>query len=363
MNPIQRIARISSGIPRQMFRYGHGIVVVLILLLLFAGHARGADMLVSTDCSARNEAETPGPACYPDIAGAVEAAVPGTIIWVDEGVYSGDVYINNSGREREPIAVTALPGKKPVIDNGYIYFGKKSAHIILSGLTIQNRKNENGIRFSNSSRSIQVRNCTIHHVGYNGIYLKGRDHLLQSNIIYETGRSFNLFKTHGIYVKAENSTVTGNLCYNNRGGNGIRIQGVELLIESNIVRDNESHGITVFSDIPTRSVTLSKNTVSGNGEYGIGILGGSGGNVPKGIVIANNLIFNNPINIAVIDGSMDVRLITNRVFNAGRYQLFVDRKSSPSLQEEANSFAGSGKFMDQGDIYENVQDYRKRPVP
>ena len=55
---------------------------------------------------------------YTTIQEAVDSAVPGDIIRVIGGVYTGKIVVKNSGTRLRPITIEAYPGHKPIIVPG-----------------------------------------------------------------------------------------------------------------------------------------------------------------------------------------------------------------------------------------------------
>jgi hypothetical protein len=80
----------------------------------------------------------------------------------------------------------------------------------------------------------------------------------------------------GIQARGYDLVVTGNVCYDNRGpqGVGIQVAGTRIVAADNVCRDNESHGIVVWgAGAPyaqaAEQITLSGNRCRGNALKGI----------------------------------------------------------------------------------------------
>lgn len=331
-------------------------LLTIIILTQLAESSNAANLLVSTDCSIKSKNGVSASSCFGDIASALELVDAGDTIWLDDGTYSGDIYIDKSGQENFPIKISSIPGTTPVINNSLFVFGKNAAHIIANGLTIKDQVGKNGIEFASLSESITVQNCTIHSTDFNGILLKGDGHLLTNNTIYRTGMRHSQYKTHGIYIKASNSRIINNTCFDSLRGNGIRSEGNNILIEGNDSYSNYSTGISVFSDIPTSGIVIANNTVYKNGKYGIAVLGGANGNVPQNIDISDNTISEHYINVVVLSG-IDVTSSNNTILNSGKYHIYLDNTSAPTYIGSNNNYLGDGFISFNGGSYTSIGEY------
>jgi hypothetical protein len=325
------------------------LTLLLITVFLFPSIAYSEDIYVNEQSSLT-------------ISKAVSIAKPGDTIFIDSGIYNEDVAIYNKGEAGKPITITASPGAKPIIQDGFIYLGSTAAHMVLSGFEIKDKMDESGIRFSKTSQYITIKNCTIHNVGYNGIYCQGEHHIIEDNLVYNTGQSDYPYKTHCIYLNANHSTIIKNTCYGSQKGNGIRSEGIDVTISQNSVSKNQDHGISVYADVPTNQFSISSNEVFQNQKCGIAVLGGSGGNVPDGVLISNNTIYDNSINVLVSGGSKNVSVVQNNLTDADQFHIYLDQDSATGFLSKSNTYNGSGLFFIKGQVYESFPDPPQSPT-
>jgi hypothetical protein len=194
---------------------------------------------------------------------------------------------------------------------GNVQIGSTSQYIVLTGLTIHDARNVTAVQLGSNTRGITVSRCVIFNIGYHGIYSAGSAHIFDLNVIHHTGLDPYPYGTHPIYISSDDTIARQNHLYKSMGGNGLRIQGVNVRVEDNIVHDNLERGITVCADIPTRNVSIFRNDVYNNPDRGIAILGGKNGNVPTDIYVTFNHTFANGMNIYVSDTAVNVVLDGN----------------------------------------------------
>ena len=331
------------------FQANSTLILGLLVIIIFPSIVYSNDIYVNSESGQT-------------ITQAVAMAKPGDTVYISSGIYTEDVSIYNKGEEGNPITITASPDSTPVIQNGFIYLGSTSAYIVISGIEIRDKMAESGIRFSKNSKRIKITNCKVHNIGYNGIYCQGEHHTIEDNLVYSTGATDYPYKTHCIYLNANNSTVTRNVCYGSEKGNGIRSEGINVTVSHNSVSKNKGHGISVYADVPTGQFLITANRVFQNQQWGIAVLGGSGGNVPDGVLITGNTIYDNSINIFIGGGSRNVNVVENQLTDAAQYHLYLEQDSSVGFFSKDNTYNGSGLFSIKGQVYENFPDPPQKPT-
>lgn len=341
-------------------KYFKCIVLVGLVLTICLGsgwkEAEAQTFLVTSSCSGSYPELISDYMCVDDLSTALYNALPGDMILVDDLTFNKDIIISNKATIEDPINILALPGSTPTIDEGYIYFSSNAENITLSGFEIKNKQNESGIRLSSSSVNITIKNCKIHDTGFNGILLKGEGHTVSNNIIYSTGLSDSEYKTHGIYVNANNSVIMNNIIFDSKSGNGIRTQGLSNHIMNNKVFNNHGYGVSVFADIPTENMVIANNVIHDN-EIGIAVIGGSGGNIVHDVHIFENEIHDNRFNIVAIGDSSDIQIERNQIQNASYLQFYVYPNSGFHFIEVDNICAGDAGFLIEEMMYMEYEDF------
>jgi parallel beta-helix repeat protein len=123
--------------------------------------------------------------------------------------------------------------------------------------------------------SINIKNCEVSDNAQCGIYINnGNRHKLHGNNIYNN-------RAGGMYVGADNCTITNNTDTNNTGGGGISC-GSSNILTGNIVTENAGgNGISCGN-----SNSLTNNTVTNN-------TGGNGISCGGSNILTNNTVTNN----------------------------------------------------------------------
>lgn len=182
---------------------------------------------------------------------ALNAAGPGSTIYVDAGVYKERLWWPNSGTTGQKITLTryntavvyldGAAGGTNTSQNAMIAIGDKS-HIEISYMRIRTnyRSDACGIYITGSGTDIKIANCTIYNIGWtnNAATIPGPGN--NANPLVVVGNSSN---------SINDLTITGNKIYNCITGysEGMAINGnVEnFLVESNTVYNITNIGIVL----------------------------------------------------------------------------------------------------------------------
>ena len=260
------------------------VVLTAILSLYFINQSRSVEgcayslsnPFCSLDCTETAAARLPsvkivapgGNGDYTTIQEAVDSAVPGDIIRVIGGVYTGKIVVTNSGTRLRPITIEAYPGHKPIIVPGKSEGDRveiDAEWIVFQGFEVM--KGRDGVKLYKGNNVI--RNNKIHRNSYQGILVVSTDNITIENNIIEwngTGKGECYSEDwggsspkhcHGIYLsdyKCEGIsgvTIRGNVL-RNHGGRGILMNGLKcsswienLDIEKNLI-ENNSWGMAIY---------------------------------------------------------------------------------------------------------------------
>jgi len=139
------------------------------------------------------------------------------------------------------------------------------------------------------SHHISITNCKIYRNNYHGIYLEGDNAVIEYNNIYSNGRDPATLTDppdHNIYLLGDSGKVTHNNLNYAKNGCGFRYTGSNLILNSNIIKDNFRDGIGFWVDDSNNyyNNSMAGNTIRvtyyGHPNRAIGIgrpLGNSGG--------------------------------------------------------------------------------------
>ena len=173
----------------------------------------------------------------------------GDTLYVKAGTYSEGLYISGKhGSADREIHVKAYPGHEVVIRGRGVHTGRvkiaDSSHLTLSGFKVTNL---NQGLWLERSHDVIIRNCEVHHIGQNAIYVgKDSEYITIENCsIHDTGK--HKYNGEGIYIgtgsrgpkdNTNHVTVRNNVIFN------ILDEAVELkpgthdcLVEGNSIHD------------------------------------------------------------------------------------------------------------------------------
>jgi hypothetical protein len=307
--------------------------VLSICLLAHRAHAQQTYHVAPQSAGGSDSA--PGSATQPwaTLQRAANAVSAGDTVIVHAGTYAGfNLGQPHTGAPTAPITFSAQPGVLVSTEaarfNGQSHHARINmdtvAYIIIEGFEVtgtnDQRNSKAGIRMVAPADSpvtvagfITVRNCHVHHNGEWGIF-SGHVHSItvENNDVHDT------YDEHGVYLSnsADNHVVRGNRIHDNssqgfhcnsdasQGGDGV-ITGV--LVENNIIYNN----------------SLGSAYIDGSGVQRTSVGGGSAVNFDgvQSSLIRNNLLYNNHasgISLYQIDGLLPATnnvVVNNTIIN------------------------------------------------
>ncbi|MEP7290098.1 MAG: right-handed parallel beta-helix repeat-containing protein [Chloroflexota bacterium] len=283
------------------------------------------------DSAAGTEAEP-----FRTITKGVSVLIPGDTLLVKAGVYAetfdGDIPSGDSWNS--PVTLKTFPGDKVTIRPNHgaervFTFGFNQHYIIVDGFIMDaTNANIDGIKFQLSKgdpnpHHIRIMNSEIKNAPRQGILVSDLCEYLEfiNLSVHDNGQSdFD----HGIYIQGSHILVENSAFYRNAGW-GIHMYGGSN--NDNIIRNNRS-----FS-----------NARIGHRGIGIGVYTG------KGSLVYNNLIWDNPIGIAVDTGATDEKIYNNTLYDNQDYGLWIGEDSHNATIKNNVIFQATGTtFEDRG---------------
>ncbi|MBS3749511.1 MAG: right-handed parallel beta-helix repeat-containing protein [Candidatus Thermoplasmatota archaeon] len=197
-----------------------------------------------------------GPGNYSNIQGAIDDASQGNTVFVYNGIYYENIFINKS------IEIKGKDKNKTIIDGGCEkdIINIISNNVVFSDFTIKNAggfKQDNAIQIHSSN--VLISNCMLYRAR-NGILLKNSmETIIDNCIVHTTGNSIILENSSNIFI--ENSEC----CHS---GIGITIH------QSNLVKIDQvflhENGVAVFSNFSS-NITIINSASCDNNDNGRGI--------------------------------------------------------------------------------------------
>lgn len=243
---------------------------------------------------------------YTTIQAAADAAKPGNIVYVYDGIYSG-FGVSVSGTKTSSISFIAKGNNVIINSGGATGDGvriQNASYIKIEGFNIKNTNERciaaKGATPTSPMQEIVIMNNTCDNAGKEGFYLsQTANSKIENNNITNSG-AVQATKNHGIYLAnagSDNTIIRGNTVSGARGigSEGIHINGdlsvggdgiiINLLIENNIVSNNSTNG---FSLDGVYDSLIQNNIVFGNGRHAFRGYKGDGAGGPKNLKIINN---------------------------------------------------------------------------
>ncbi|MBC7773365.1 MAG: right-handed parallel beta-helix repeat-containing protein [Pyrinomonadaceae bacterium] len=311
------------------------IILGVSILCLFFNHAQGQQTYHVAPPAAGGNDVSPGSAALPwaTLQRAANVVTAGDTVVVHPGTYAGfNLGQPHTGTAAAPITFTAQSGvlinTEAARFNGQSHHARINmdtvGHIVIEGFEVtgtnDQRNSKAGIRMVAPSDTpptvagfITIRNCHVHHNGEWGIF-SGHVH----NITVENNEVHNTYDEHGVYLSnsADNHVVRGNRIYDNssqgfhcnsdvsQGGDGVT---TGVLVENNIIWNN----------------AIGSVYIDGAGVQRTSVGGGSAINFDgvQDSLIRNNLLYNNHasgISLYRIDGLLpasDNVVVNNTIIN------------------------------------------------
>jgi hypothetical protein len=218
--------------------------------------------------------------------GAASHLMPGDLVYLRGGTYSGSASLHLSGTASAPITFAGYPGERALVTNPSTSTNTETVSIYGSYLTFDH------LAFSNQHNPGQVL-ATVPGANYNvfsnseiygsqniGFVVQSDYNQVLNNSIHDNGTRPNF--DHGLYVQGANNVVRGNTIYNNftygiqlYNGHGVIAGG--NLIEKNYIYHNGygsaaagfnyTAGIILSTAEP--NTTIRYNVLCNNAQFGL----------------------------------------------------------------------------------------------
>lgn len=194
-----------------------------------------------TGCSDSNPGDQARPFCT--VVKAAKVARAGTTVVVASGTYGGDVRPWYGGTSTLPIVYTAAPGAQPILEGGqHSIVISNLSWISVTGFTMQNSTGSSV--FTNNANGLNVSGNTVESAGHQiqgqngqGLYINATTaSTFSGNVIADNSAD-------GIYVTggSTGNAISGNDIYGNAYGWQRNAAGIDLKAPGNIVIGNRTH--------------------------------------------------------------------------------------------------------------------------
>ncbi|HYI08020.1 MAG TPA: right-handed parallel beta-helix repeat-containing protein [Thermoanaerobaculia bacterium] len=350
-------------------------VPVLISSVLFAGTASARTLYVAKSGNDANLG-TLVTAPLATIKKAAAVALPGDVVNVRGGVYTGTLSIMSKGTAAARITFQSYPGETAVIDgtgtapNTDLLTVYQAQYVDLKGFEVRN-STRLGICVYDS-KNIGIYDNNIHHSVRNGIYIGAgsmgisSDMVVDGNVLHENVTENQYFafsgggwaQSLGVY-KTDRARITNNRSYQNWGegiGTGL---GNDVLIENNTVSDNFSVGIYLDN---ARTTTVNRNLVYTTGDTrfyreghpasGIAVANEAYSvSLPsRGNVFTNNIVVNSKYGFYYGayqngGGMVDTKVVNNTFHKATAAMIWIDEDVHSNSVVANNIFSQAGGQM------------------
>ncbi len=288
---------------------------------------------------------------FSTIQDAVDRSVPGDVVLVFEGSYTG-FKVSNSGTSDKPVKITTN-GEAVSIVSGNSQSGNDNIYlsdvnfVTIEGFTVLDA-NQYGIGSHDASASSPMQSLKIQ---FNDVSSSSSANIYLSqteNSIILGNKTHNSINSHGIYLSnagSDNCILQGNVTYNN-AKNGIHFNGDSrqggdglhkgLLITRNIIFDNVANGVDADGVYDS---AFTNNLIYNNGRHGIRVFAedASGG--------ASNLIFAN--NSIILNADEAIKLTDDLGNHTFFNNILVDNQGANCIYvENPNVFSGFNIYKD-----------------
>ena len=154
---------------------------------------------------------------------ALANAIPGDLIQLTDGIYSGKFVMSKSGTEENRITLSG--SNEAVLDSGkisegYVLHFTGVHHCNIVGITVRNGKK--GIMLDGSSHNI-IDGVIVTNIGEEAVHFRNKSsyNTIKNSLITETGKKTKQYG-EGVYIGSSKSNLVGDTCdYNNVIGNTI----------------------------------------------------------------------------------------------------------------------------------------------
>lgn len=258
---------------------------------------------------------------YPTVRAAAEAALPGDVVLIDAGVYSGDV----ATWKADNVTVRAVGGRAHLKADGAQEGGKaiwvvQGRNFTAEGIEFSGAKvpdeNGAGIR-SETNGTLILRDCYFHD-NEEGI-LGGADSMVIENCVFDRNGAGD-GKSHNIYASGRSFTLRGSTTKRAIIGHNVKTRAKNNYILYNRIQDEASGTTSYEVDVPDCGRTYLIGNVIEQGPKSenqtIISYGAESASNPQDLYVVNNTIVNDHPNggtfLQIREGSR--ALIINNIF-------------------------------------------------
>lgn len=339
-----------------MYKRVRAVVVAVLMLMSFVVIIIQTVPLVEAPTTWYVDDSNPGPGDgslgnpFKTIQAGVDNATPGDTVFVLNGTYYEDVYINKT------INLTGISRDNTTINCTSIGIWVFNVNYVnITGFTVENASaGGSGIAFTYSNSSL-LYDCRVEKNGY-GITISNCN-----NTIVRDNIASNTTTYDGIYMSgATNTTVKNNICVNNaRAGIYVYDSSKDNFITNNTIKGNK-YGIWVF--LSDDNIIIN-NQINGSIEYGIWVVNSNTN------TIENTSLYSNSNGIYVRAFSDNVLIINCTIKNSTIFDIGVDLNTQLTVINttfnKSKAYFGDGisTVTVKWYLHLNVIDYLGNPVP
>ncbi len=315
-----------------------------LLLITWGGQAGAADRYVAKNGKDSNDGSIGAP--WLTLGKLNQAVKAGDTVYIREGVYKENLQPQVSGSATARITIKSFPGEKATITGSannqpavtisvdYVTIENLNIKLVdpvgdwstnLPDVSISGATGTQvlGCRIVNSKDAISEKNAGVRELGI--VIGKSKDTLLEKNFI--KGLSFIAIKvaTGSLRTVIRNNVTLANV------GEGVRVDSSQQAIAGTLIEGN------IFGE------SLTGDGVQTNPDFGLPAAEWAVSTDNRGIIIRNNVLFNNAENAVDLKGAADVVVENNIIYgNTGNNDGFLGDNKNDRLAGGGAITHGSG---------------------
>lgn len=284
---------------------------------------------------------------FQTITKGVSLLSAGDTLFVHSGTYAESILswktkIPNGKSWDQPIIVAAYPGDTVTINpkskQAFFWIQDGEAkYLIIEGFVIDGlQQAQHGLKFSNHSTHIRVKNCEIKNTFDNGIlvsicsgctdpanYPHDTYHEFLNLDVHDNGAPPSTFNAHGFYIETSHNLVEHGKFHHNAGNGGKFFHGnLRGVANHNIARHNEFY----------------HNSQKGKWTCGL-ILSSGDGNVAY-----NNIAYGNFAGLCILHRVTNARLFNNIAYENTHYGIYVGFSTTNNSYVENNTVYNNSEY-------------------